>query len=731
MANKRSGGGLSATQQAAKFLGVSVLAGAVAAGIALPAVGGLGLAAKETAEGFGEIPAVLKRPALSQKTTIYDAEGGVIAVDYARNRTEVPLEDISPWMRKAIVAIEDARFYQHGAVDLKGVLRALNRNAQAGEVSEGASTLTQQYVKNVFVEEAGDDPDKVAQATQQTLGRKIKELKYAIQLEQDLTKNEILENYLNITFFGQQSYGVEAASQRYFSKSAKKLEIQEAALLAGIVQSPTRYDPINDEQEGLKRRNVVLTRMASVGHIDRAELEELRKKPLGLKVSRPKSGCITAELNAGFFCNYVRQEFLTNEAFGKTDKERLARWRQGGLHIRTTLSPKAQKAAHDAATSKVNRTDKVAAAVVSVEPGTGRILSMAQTRPYGTNADNNETVLNLSVGNAMGGSTMGFQPGSTFKPIVAAAAIEKGISPADTYSSGYQTEFDEARFRTCEGGPYGSKKYAVRNERQDMSGTWDMYSAIGQSVNTYTIDMLQKTGLCETADMAAKLGIRAATGKRLVGVPSMGLGVVQTTPLDMASAYAAFANRGEYCTPIAIDKVTDSKGNELRPPETKCSRAMSEQTADMVNGILKGVMEEGTGSGVRLGDRENAGKTGTTEQRRDVWFVGYTPQLSTAVWVGGDGTTRPTMFNITIGGQYYGQVSGSGLPGPIWRAAMTGSLQGVEAGKFNPVKVPRGDKGKKDDEDKQDRRRDRDRNRDRDGDNDDDGRNPSRPGIPW
>lgn len=232
MPKKRSGGGLTTTQQAAKFLGVAALSGVVLAGIALPAAGALGLATKGTVEGFDEIPANLRTPPLSQRTTILDSKGGMIASVYSRDRTVVELKDISPYMQKAIVAIEDARFYEHGAIDLKGILRALNRNVQEGGTAQGASTLTQQYVKNVFVEEAYDDPDKVAQATQQTMGRKIQELKYAIQVEEKLGKKRILTNYLNITFFGQQAYGVEAASQRYFSKSAKDLTLEESALLA-------------------------------------------------------------------------------------------------------------------------------------------------------------------------------------------------------------------------------------------------------------------------------------------------------------------------------------------------------------------------------------------------------------------------------------------------------------------------------------------------------------------
>src|SRR3954471_5445612 len=254
MAHKRSGGGLSTAQQAAKFLGVSVLAGVVLAGIALPAARALGLSAKGTTARFGDLPGELKQPPLSQASKILDANGGLIATVYSRDRTVVPITAMSPNILKAIVDIEDSRYYEHGALDLKGILRALSNNASDGG-TQGASTLTQQYVKNVFVEEAGDDATKVAQATQQTIGRKIKEMKYAIQVEKELGKKKILENYLNITFFGEQAYGIEAASERYFSVHAKDLSVTQAAMLAGLVQPPSRYDPVNDEQEALQRRN--------------------------------------------------------------------------------------------------------------------------------------------------------------------------------------------------------------------------------------------------------------------------------------------------------------------------------------------------------------------------------------------------------------------------------------------------------------------------------------------
>ena len=467
MPKKRSGGGLTGTQQAAKFLGVSVLSGAVLAGIALPAFGALGLAAKGTVKGFDEIPANLKTPPLSQRTTILDSKGGLIATVYSRDRTVVPLKDISPHMQKAIVAIEDSRFYEHGAIDLKGVLRALNKNATSGEVAQGASTLTQQYVKNVFVEEAGDDAEKFAEATQQTLGRKIQELKYAIQLEEELGKKTILENYLNITFFGQKSYGVEAASQRYFSKPAKDLNLEQAALLAGLVQSPSRYDPVNDAEEATKRRNIVLQRMAEVGDISPEEAARAKATPIKLNVSEPKNGCITAVNGAGFFCDYVRKSFLSDPVFGKTRDDRRKVWDRGGLTIKTTLDPQAQKSTQKSIKKHVYKSDKVATAVTIVQPGTGKILAMGQSRPYGYGK--NETEINYSVDKKLGGSNYGFPVGSTFKPFVAAAALEQGRPPTQVYPAPYQMPYPDS-IPTCDGGTWRNSAKRSPGEREREGG---------------------------------------------------------------------------------------------------------------------------------------------------------------------------------------------------------------------------------------------------------------------
>ncbi|MCX4989476.1 MULTISPECIES: transglycosylase domain-containing protein [unclassified Streptomyces] len=700
MPKKRSGGGLSPTQQAAKFLGVSVLAGAVMAGIALPAAGALGLAAKGSVQGFDDIPDNLKSPSLSQRTTILDSKGGQIATVYSRDRTVIDLKDISPYMQKAIVAIEDSRFYQHGAVDLKGILRAVNQNAQNGGVSQGASTLTQQLVKNYFVEEAGDDPTKVAQATQQTIGRKIRELKYAIQLEEKLGKKKILENYLNITFFGEQAYGVEAAAQRYFSKPAKNLNLQESALLAGIVQSPSRYDPVNDEEEATKRRNTVLQRMAEVHDISQEQADTAKAAKLGLHVSKPKNGCITAAKGSSFFCKYVENVFLSDPVFGKTKEARAKVWNRGGLTIRTTLEPQSQASIQSSLKDHVNKSDKVAAAATLVEPGTGKILGMGQSKPYGYGK--NETEINYSVNYGMGGSNYGFPTGSTFKPFVAAAALEQGRPATQEYSSPNKMPYPSP-VQTC-----GSKAWTnqaneqVPNESADEKGPYQLKEAMAKSVNTYFVQMISDIGLCPVMDQIGKLGVVQGNGDKLPQVPSIALGAKGISPLTMATAYAAFASRGMYCTPIAIESISQQIGEReksLDVPKSTCSRAMSEKTADTVNSLLSGVIDSGTGQQAGLTDRANAGKTGTTDERKNAWFVGYTPNMSGAVWVG-SASQRVHMVGIQIGGVYHDKVYGGQVPGPIWRDLMTGALVGKDSPSFNLVNIPDPQKDKDKDEDR-------------------------------
>jgi membrane peptidoglycan carboxypeptidase len=683
MAHKRSGGGLSTAQQAAKFLGVSVLAGVVLAGIALPAAGALGLSAKGTVKGFDSLPGELKTPPLSQASKILDANGGLIATVYSRDRTVIPITQMSPNILNALVDIEDSRFYEHGAIDLKGILRALSHNA-SDSTTQGASTLTQQYVKNVFIEEAGDDPTKVAQATQQTMGRKIKEMKYAIQVEKELGKKKILENYLNITFFGEQAYGIEAASERYFSVHAKDLNLQQAALLAGLVQSPTDYDPLKDPKAAVDRRNTVLARMAQLKDITPAQAAAAEKAPLALKPSTPKNGCITAVDGAGFFCDYVRETFLQNAAFGATKEDREKLWNTGGLTIRTTLDPKAQKSLLNGISTHVYKSDTIAAAMTMVQPGTGKVIAMGQSKPYGFGK--NETQINYSVDEDMGGGG-GFQNGSTFKPITAAAALEAGYKPSQVYPSPYKMAYPSVT--TCSGQTLTSTA-GTQNEMTSEVGPFAMPEALKRSINTYFVALEHSVGLCPILKMADKLGVGRADGKPMVQGASLTLGTNEVSPLTIASAYAAFANRGVYCTPIVINSVRNSQGKNLKVPQSICNRAMSQQTADTLNTMLKGVVDDGTGTSADLPGRETAGKTGTTDDRKDAWFAGYTPNLAAATWLGDPGAPgreRAEMKDIKIGPTYFDKVEGATGPAPIWKDAMSGALEGQPVENFTTVKL--------------------------------------------
>ncbi|MFC1413943.1 transglycosylase domain-containing protein [Streptacidiphilus sp. N1-12] len=691
MSEKRFGPGLS-TRKAAlgvRLLGASVLAGCLVAGLALPLVGALGMTSKSAVTDFEAIPDSFTAPALSQASTLYDSAGGVIARVYSRDRTVVPLDQVAPVMRSALIDIEDARFYQHGAIDLKGTLRALSQNLGSSGV-QGGSTLTQQYVKNVFVEEAGDDQNAVLEAQRQTVGRKVAEMKYAIRLEQTLSKDQILADYLNITFFGEQAYGIEAAAMRYFSVHAAALTLPQAALLAGLVQSPSRYDPVQNPEEAKARRDTVLDAMAANRTVTADQAAAAKAQPLGLKVSRPQQGCITAGAGEAFFCDYVRHLFLSNPAFGKTAQQRELLWDGGGLQIRTTLDPKVQAGAQKAVSGHVYATDRAAAALTLVQPGTGKIVGMAQSRPYGPG--DHQTELNYNVDRLMGGGN-GFQTGSTFKPVTAAAALDSGIPMTQAYPAPYQDDYPA--MQTCDGTTLPEVS-GDQNDSPDLVGPFTMPDAMAQSVNTYFVPLEAQTGLCKVVQMAGRLGLasqaltdRPGHLKPIDQVQSLTLGTNNLTPLQMAAMYAAFANRGTYCDPIALVSVTTADGHSLPVPGQSCLRAMSVHTADAVTTMLHGVVQDGTGAPAGLDDRDDAGKTGTTDGHRQVWFTGFTAQLSAAAVVSDTQAPLQSLNDRSYGGTYVSEAFGGTLAGPIWKDAMTGALSDQPSIGLHTVPLPK------------------------------------------
>ena len=691
MSAKRFGPGSPAHTSALclRLLAMSVVGGCLVALLALPVVGALGLTGKAAVHDFDAIPDSFTAPALSQASTIYDSAGGVIARVYSRDRTVVPLTQVAPVMRSALIDIEDARFYQHGAVDLKGTLRALTQNLGSAGVSQGGSTLTQQYVKNVFVEEAGDDQQQVLQAQRQTLGRKIAEMKYAIKLEETLSKDQILADYLNITFFGEQAYGVEAAAERYFSVHASALTLPQAALLAGLVQSPSRYDPVLNPDTAKERRDTVLDAMAENGTVTAAQATAAKAAPLGLAVSRPLQGCITARAGAAFFCDYVRHVFLNNPAFGSSVQQRAVLWDEGGLQIRTTLDPKAQSAAESAVSRHVYATDRAAGAMTLVQPGTGKIMGMAQSRPYGPG--DHQTELNYNVDRLMGGGN-GFQTGSTFKPVTAAAALEAGIKMTQAYPAPYQDNYPS--MTDCSGAVLPEVP-GDQNDSPTLVGPFTMPDAMAQSVNTYFVPLEAQTGLCRVVIMATRLGLgsqaltdRPGHLKLIDQVQSLTLGTNNFTPLQMASVYAAFAARGVYCAPIALVSVTTADHRSLPVPPQSCTVAMSPGTSDAVTTMLHGVVQDGTGAPAGLDDRDDAGKTGTTDGHRQVWFTGFTPQLAAAAVVSDTQAPLQSLNDRSYAGVYVSEAFGGTLAGPIWKEAMSGALDGQPSLALPEVPLP-------------------------------------------
>lgn len=672
----------------AALIGVGVLAGVVVAGMMLPFVGPAGVLARDSVASFEELPRDFREPALPVRTRVYAANGKKIATIYEQNRKEVPLDKIAPIMQKAVVAIEDSRFYEHNGFDPRGFLRAAATNVTAGGVTQGGSTLTMQYVKNVLLTAAEDDEQQAA-AREDTVTRKLREIRYAVSLEKRLTKDEILNRYLNISYYGARAYGVEAASQRYFSKRAKDLNLVEAATLAGIVQQPSRFDPTLNPDKSQTRRDMVLNRMAELGYITEERAAKAKAKDVEdyLDPTVQYNGCWSSI--APFFCDYAVRAVTEMRALGKTPEKRAENWRQGGYKVYTTLDMKAQRSARQAVRAAIPLRDpsRKATAIAMVTPGNGNIRAMAQNRKWGTgnpekpNAKWWETTYNYAVDQADGG-TAGMQAGSTFKVFTAIAALQKGISPYTVIPSPPARTF--TGFRGCNGELLSGGGYipwTVKNSTS--SGNFDMFRGAAYSVNTYFVELERRAGVCETVAAARKLGVKYATGEKLgsnATVASFTLGSTEISPLTLANAYATVSAHGVYCKPRAIKRIIDRDGKRLSVPAPKCKQAISRNVADATAAVLTNVVDGGipgrTGGAMSIG-RDTTGKTGTIDNQAAVWYAGSTADLAAAVWVGDPrgGYAHP-LRNITINGRYYPRVFGSSLPGPTWKAAMLGALEG-------------------------------------------------------
>lgn len=665
------------------FLVASVTGGVLLAGMAVPLVASMGTVSNATTGIFNELPAELEIDKPSEQSVILAADGSVMATFFLENRIIVPLEQIAVPMRDAIVAIEDRRFYEHKGVDPEGMARALVNNL-LNEGTEGASTLTQQYIKNILIERGrvSGDQELIAAATEQTYGRKLQEARYAVALEQRTSKDEILAGYLNIAQFGPSVYGVEAAARHYFSKSAADLTVAESALLAGIPQAPGKWDPISNPENSLLRRNQVLDDMLELGYIDRAQYDEAIATPLEnmLRPQTTSSGCASAG-TAAYFCEYVVKDLLSNPAYGETIEERRALLLRGGLVIETTLDPTRQQAAFDAVTSTVpiNDASGVKMALASVEPGTGRIQAMAQNTNYGnggTPEDPTRTLVNFAVDRAHGGGE-GFQTGSAFKAIVLTQWLRTGHSLMAVVDGNRRSYPPSDWTISCAPENVPMTPYEPKNLEGVGGDRVTVLEATRKSINLPFVEMASQMDLCGIAQVGEAMGLKRGNGEPLQIIPSMALGANTITPLDMASAFATFANDGEYCTPVAISRVTTREGTELAVPQTACSQAIEPEIARGVNYALQEVTKTGgTGARAALPDRPTAGKTGTANNNYHAWFVGYTPQLAAAVWIGhseGDVSMSPARIN----GTWYRQVYGGLLPAPTWKKYMEVAMAGL------------------------------------------------------
>jgi penicillin-binding protein 1A len=565
-----------------------------------------------------------------QSSEIVAADGTVLTtLDAGEHRVGVDLDDMARSVRDAVVAIEDHRYWEHGGVDVRAVLRALQRDATAGEVVEGGSTITQQYVRTVML------------GREQTVERKLREAVLAVQVEREYSKREILERYLNTVYFGNGAYGVEAAADRYFGTTAGELTLPQAALLAAMIRAPERYNPYARPREARARRDLVLDKLAEHGFVPAAKAKRAQRAPLGVSDRTWRRASF-----APYFAEQVKAFVLRDRAFGTTAAERRRLLFQGGLRVETTLDPRLQLLAEDAvAKVLVDRAADPSAALVAIEPTTGFVKAYVGGRGY----FGPEPWAKFDLA-----SQARRQAGSAFKPFVLATALLDGVSPDRRYPAPVRLTIPQR----------GQPPWVVHNYDGGGGGELDLVDATVQSVNTVYAQLIMDVGPQQVVELASKMGVDS----RLAPYPSTALGTNGVNALDLASAYATFAADGLHTEPVFVTRVTAADGTVLYEHTPRRERALPANTARVVNGVLEQVVTRGTGVNARIG-RPVAAKTGTGEEWRDAWFVGSTPQLTAAVWVGFADGERPMVPPATRT-----RVTGGGWPAQIWGLFAGGAL---------------------------------------------------------
>ena len=664
------------------YIMLAVCGGVAASVLFVPGVIGANKAAKAVIPSLKVENVDFDVTSLPQKSTMYARDGStVIATFYNQNRIVVPLKKISKTMQQAVVAREDRRFWTHAGVDVQGVMRAFVQTYLVKGSQQGGSSLTQQYVKNVLLMQAIEDDDSIAQyhATEDTIARKIREMLISVQMEKKYSKAEILQGYLNIAQFGNNLYGVETAAQRYFSVSAADLNVVQSATIASITKNPSLYDPLVEEnqKESENQRNIVLKLMLQEGYITQKQYTEAVNTPLKdtLKAQDVNVGCQDTG-DYAYFCDFVVHRIQNSEEFGKTRAERNKLLQEGGLKIVTTLDVEANSTMMETARNTIPPDDPsgMEIAMAAVKPGTGEVLSFGLNRYYDATPaaanDPTKTSQNYAVDLADGGGS-GWTIGSSWKPINLIAWMEAGHSINDNLQT--STSYPTTDF-ACSNYSGGADSWNVSNAMG--AGTVNPESpflGLVRSHNTTQASMGAILKLCKVADTATELGYHdAATGETIdktqVYTPSMMIGSVNVSPLTMASIFAVYASNGVQCNPIAISKVTDKDGNDLKVPSANCHQAVDKDIIQTLAYTLNQgtVRPDGAGWSFRLADgRKSFGKTGTSE---DLAVSGgsFIPNQIAAFAVVGDAQNPYTnrISNIAINGRYNSYWDGSTIAAP-------------------------------------------------------------------
>jgi membrane peptidoglycan carboxypeptidase len=632
-------------------VGLSVLAGILIAALVTPTLVVVGSTVKESVGIFDSLPTFIEIDQQAQRNRIFATQDGQpveIATVFSQNREEVAWDEVSDFAKDAAVSGEDRRYFEHGGIDPKGIVRAAAKNLKSGSAKEGASTITQQYVKNTFVQAALELPTEAEQkaaydaATNSDFDRKLKEMKLAISLEKRYSKQEILLAYLNIANFGGNTYGIQAAASRYFNVSAIDLTAAQAASLVAIVQFPAALsldDPAN-YAANTERRDVILDWMFSDGKLTNEQHAEAIATVIDgstVSLTEPSNGCGVANEHARYFCDYITKLVKDLPALGADPEERERRWKHGGYDVYTTLDLGIQTTAQDAVWANVpdNATAlNLGSSAVTVEVSTGRILAMAQNKKYDSagGIDTAHTAVNFSTDLAYGGSS-GFQPGSTYKIFTLLNWLENGHGVNEVVDGSARTVSQGSFTDSC-GGPWGGP-YPFKND-DGTSGQMTVARATQKSVNGAFISMAQKLDLCEIRDTASSIGVHRADGKELETNPSSVLGTNTVAPLTMATAYAAIAAGGNYCKSIAIDRIVGPDGAELGGQSADCTKALDSDVANTAAfAMAKVMLPDGTASRANPRDGvEYIGKTGTSDGSNQTWVVGASTKVATAVWVG-------------------------------------------------------------------------------------------------